>query len=324
MSMKHTSTKLAAALALLLAQAAWAQEDNSVTIIFEGTGAEAGIISGNTTDFDFMGSSWSGGFVATQGIGALYASGRFSYHVDDTVATVVFDPPVSEAEFFYVHGGNFGQGTATAFGTSGNMLGSVSSLAATRFNDPNNFVEFENTNEPIAMIQFDGGVIDNFEFTPTTGGGGGDDFDFQSVEGSWLNDAVRGSGILFDYGPSIDQMFVTWVTHTVDREIPTDPPPADDIGFTGHRWVNALLTLDGNVATGDMFVVEGGQFDTPADDNQRSRVIGNITVTFSSCNSGVFEYTFDAPINRSGSFDIVQLESVVSPGFSCGEMMETQ
>lgn len=304
---------LAGLLSILLAQGAMAQE--AVTITFEGSGAEAGIITNNTRDFTFMGSSWAGGFVATQGIGALYASGRFSYHVDNGSATVVFDPPVSDVRFFYVHGGNFGPGSATAFSSNATNLGSVSSNQATSRNDPNNFESF-NTDQAIAMIQFNGGVIDDFSFTPAAAA----DFDFQSVEGSWLNPEVTGSGILFDYGPSIDRMIVTWVTHSLTRQTPVDPPPADDIGFAGQRSINALLELNGNVASGEMFIVEGGQFDTPATAEQRSRVVGNISVTFTDCNSGHLEYSFDAPVNRSGSFDIVQLESVVSPSFTCGDM----
>ena len=294
-----------------LTQNAHAQDP--VTLLFEGTGAETGITGNGATDFTFMGSSWSGGFTATQGITALYASGRFSYHVDNGQAAVVFDPPVTDVNFFYVHGGGFGQGTATAFASDGSNLGSDTSNAATFFNDSNNFVSFD-TAEPIAMITFDGGVIDDFTYTATTPAV---DFDFQTVEGSWLNPNVVGSGILFDYGPSLDRMFVTWVTHSVERQQPVDPAPADDIGFTGHRWVNALLEFDGNVASGDLFVVEGGQFDTPANDTQRSRVVGSITVTFTDCNNGHLEYSFDAPVNLSGAFDIIQLESFVSPGFSC-------
>lgn len=312
----NASWKHAASLVLLFAaQSAFAQE--TVTINFDGTGAEAGITGPGTGDFTFMGSSWTGGENRSQGVGALYASGAYSFHADvpanNNMATVVFDPPVTDVEFFYVHGAATPAGSAEAFNGSGGSLGTIATNSATFFGDPANFVSFD-TNEPIAMIQFNGGAVDNFSYTAAAGG-----FDFQMVEGSWLNPEVTGSGILFDYGASLNQMFVTWVTHTVDRMTPVEPA-ADEIGFAGHRWVNALLDLEGNVASGDMFVVEGGQFDTPPNATQRSRVLGHITVTFNDCNSGTFEYTFDAPVNRSGSFDIVQLEGFVSPTFVCGDM----
>jgi len=111
-----------------------------------------------------MGSRWSGGIVETRGILRFYASGRFSYHAE-TGAQVVFDEGVDSAAFFYVHEApDFPQGTATAFNEEGVELMSVASHEATRFGDPENFVEL-NPADPIARIEFTGGIIDNFSFT---------------------------------------------------------------------------------------------------------------------------------------------------------------
>ncbi|GAB4200867.1 MAG: hypothetical protein Tsb002_37220 [Wenzhouxiangellaceae bacterium] len=292
----------------LMAGAAQAQE---VTLFFDGTGIEAGTTGPGAGNFSFAGSTWSGGLIRTQGVLGLYASGAFSYHAP---ATVTFDRPMTDVRFFYVHGSGNAPGTAIARDANGAEVGRVNTRLRSLFADPNNFVEFD-SDTPILSVEFSNGVIDNFSYRPAD-----DivDFDFQSVEGSWLNPQVVGSGILFDYGPSIDMMIVTWVTHSLMREIPQDPPPGDDIGFSGQRSLNALLSLQGNTGSGRLFIVEGGQFDTPPDGNQRTREVGDISVQFSGCNAGVVDYSIDNP-PLSGSFDIVQLESVVSNGFVCGD-----
>jgi hypothetical protein len=145
--------------ALLLMPTPAAAQD-SVIILFDG--AEEGIGDG-TTDFSYAGSSWSGGFVASQGDPSLYASGAFSYHVDDGTATVTFDQPADFVTFFYVYGGGFPQGTATAYAADDTPLGSADSKAATSFGDAGNFVTLD-PEMGIARLEITGGVIDNFEF----------------------------------------------------------------------------------------------------------------------------------------------------------------
>lgn len=129
------------------------------TINFDG--GEAGVSNG-TTDFSFMGSNWTGGFVATQGDSTLYGSGSFSYHVDPGPGSVTFDAPVETVTFFYVHGGGFAMGTATA-SLSAVEVDSADSSAKTFFNDPLNFVTLSSEGG-IDRIDITGGVIDNFEF----------------------------------------------------------------------------------------------------------------------------------------------------------------
>lgn len=135
------------------------------TLSFDG--GEAGVPT-TATDFSYEGSNWAGGFIATQGMTEFYASGLFSYHVDAGTATVSFDTPVDSVTLFYVHGGAFGQGTATAFydhPTLGpTQIGQVVSNVATVFNDPANFKTIDPA-DPISSIEFNGGVIDNFSYT---------------------------------------------------------------------------------------------------------------------------------------------------------------
>ncbi len=136
-----------------------------VVLFFEGIGAESGVTVPGATTFSFMGSNWSGGVVATEGIRSLYASGRFSYEVREGPAQVVFENPVDSVSFFYVHGLGFSSGTARAFDDAGSVIASVNSREATFFGDPNNVVVLD-PQEPIRRIEFSAGVIDDFRFVP--------------------------------------------------------------------------------------------------------------------------------------------------------------
>ncbi len=294
-----------------LASSVMAQD--STNIFFDNGGPEFGITTPLRASFSFMGSNWSGGIVATAANPPLYASGQFSYEVPNGPATVTFDDPVTDVRFFYVHGGGFPAGTATAMAADSTILDTADSNLATVFADQANFMEFD-TAEPISSINFSGGVIDNFSYTvaatPTP-------FDFAISEGAWLNPDTNGEGILFDFGPSLNLVFMAWFTFTLQAVEPVDPPPME-IGFDGQRWMTALLTLDGSTATGPLRAREGGSFDMPPTADEMSFVVGDVTVEFLACDLARVDYNITAA-NVTGSFEIQPLEQVVNPnGFSCG------
>lgn len=135
----------------------------TVTIFFDNEGPEKGITFNGQTGFSYEGSTWAGGFVATFGVFEFYASGLQSYHFD-MPGQVQFDEPIDSVDFFYVDGGPFPPGTATAFDAADNEIGSVDSNIATVFADPANFESMDPA-APIARIEFSGGVVDNFTFT---------------------------------------------------------------------------------------------------------------------------------------------------------------
>jgi hypothetical protein len=133
------------------------------TIHFDNGGSERGVTVPGTREFVFMGSTWTGGVVATERRPPLYASGAFSYEVGARGAGVAFEPPVDSITFFFVHGLGFSAGTATAFDGAGNAVGTVASRAATTFGNPANFVTL--TGPPaIARIEVSGAVVDDFTF----------------------------------------------------------------------------------------------------------------------------------------------------------------
>ncbi len=307
----HWSIFFAAVLLTILATASVAQE--STTIFFDNNGVETGVTTPGATSFSFRGSNWSGGIVATEGSPPLYASGAWSYEVPNGPATVTFDNPVMDVNFFYVHGNGFAAGTATAMASNGAVLDTVDSNIVTTFGDQDNFVTF-NTSEPIASIEFSAGVIDNFSFSPFSDA---QPFDFQLAEGAWLNPDTDGEGILFDFGPTLDLLFGAWFTFTIDPVAPVDPPEIE-VGFDGQRWMTALMTLEGNVASGPLRARQGGAFDMPPTDIESSMDVGEITIEFLDCDLAQVDYIIDSAGGISGSFNIQPLEQVVNPnGFSC-------
>ena len=153
-------TIMIAACTGLICMSFTAAAQDMVSILFDG--GEAGIADG-TTDFSFMGSNWTGGFVANLGDTTLYASGSFSYHVEPGPGSVTFDMPMETVTMFYIHGGGISAGTATA--TLDTVeVDSASSNVATSFGDAANFVTLT-SEEGIDRIDFTTGIVDNFTYT---------------------------------------------------------------------------------------------------------------------------------------------------------------
>jgi len=311
-------------LGTVLATTAVAQ--TPVTIRFDNSGQEAGITTSGTTDFSFMGSNWSGGVVATEGIPALYASGSFSYEVPSGTAMVVFDQPAEAIEFFYVHGSGIPSGTATAMDAGGNVLDTVDSRQLTAFADPANFVSFSTT-EPVSAIEFSGGAIDNFSFTLTEGFVA----DFRNFDGQWVTDDPEkmgnAQGITFDFLVSANLLFGAWFTYTDMAMAPPDDPPQDlpeDVGAPDNRWLTFQLTVDGDTASGPVSASTGGQFDSPPTGFQETVEVGSMTVTQTACDAAMVSYQLTRP-PISGEFMIIPLEKRVLPDtFECVEFADSQ
>lgn len=140
----------------------------AVTMFFDG--AEPGISNGGT-NFSFMGSSWQGGTVRVVGDPVIYHSGSFAYMMNPpnqsgSPLQVLFDVPVSDVSFAFMHGGNFSNvpaATAEAFDADGNSLGSISSLVGQGMSTP--LVSFSSST-PIERIEFTGAVVDTFSYAP--------------------------------------------------------------------------------------------------------------------------------------------------------------
>jgi len=139
------------------------------------------------------------------------------------------------------------------------------------------------------------------------------------IDGNWANPDHQFSGsnqgLMFDFGPSLNLMFMAWFTYTAIPEMPDES--SNDVGSNDQRWLTALLTPDGNTLTGTLIVNEGGEFDMPATPFQGTREAGTITVEFTSCEHGIVTYQLQQP-SITGSFEIAPLEKNVNPnGFTC-------
>lgn len=300
----------------LFAIAISSHAQQTTTIFFDNNGAETGITTPGTTDFSFGGSNWSGGIVATEGSPPLYASGSFSYEVVGGNAMVTFNNPVSNVRFFYVHGNGFPPGTATARTAGGTVVDTGDSDQATSFGNPDHFVDFSEDSS-ISSIEFTGGVIDNFSFTVAETPPPPANFDFALAEGAWQNLDTTGEGILFDFSPSLNLLFMAWFTFTLEPVAPIEPPDVN-IGFDGQRWMTSLLTLDGDTATGELRSRQAGAFDMPPTAAESGQPVGTVSIQFMDCDLAIVTYTIDSAGGISDSFEIVPTELVINPGgFSC-------
>lgn len=148
----------------------------SGSIDFDNSADEAGVTMPGETDFVHDGMTWTGGTVVTIPVGSpatypLAASGTYSYHIDPAGGNVTVEPAVDSVTFFYVHDDTLGiaQGSATAVDLCGTTLDTVTSIAATTFNDPLNYVTLNGGAFPISRIDFTGGVIDAVAFNRIVG-----------------------------------------------------------------------------------------------------------------------------------------------------------
>lgn len=140
--------------------------------------------------------------------------------------------------------------------------------------------------------------------------------DLSIVEGAWLNSDTAGEGILFDFGSSLDLLFLAWFTFTLEPAELEMPVPSE-IGFDGQRWMTGLLNIDGNTATGVLRARQAGAFDMPPTASEEGIDVGEVSVEFLACDLARVSYVIEMA-GVSGSFDIQPLEKAVnSAGFRC-------
>jgi hypothetical protein len=135
-------------------------------IRFDNTFAELGVTPQGTTAFSIFGSHWSGGLVISESILSLYASIPASWRTTASGdSQVSFDELADGVSFFFVH--KTVSAEATVLDAEGQVLGTLTSLAATTLNDPANFVSLDPT-AGIAKIVFSGAsYVDDFAFLST-------------------------------------------------------------------------------------------------------------------------------------------------------------
>jgi plastocyanin len=125
------------------------------------------------------------------------------------------------------------------------------------------------------------------------------------ISDAWYNPATNGQGFFIIVWEDIEQIFLSWFTFETER------PPANVaavLGEPGHRWLTALGPYLGDTATLDIYMTEGGVFDSANPPAEDAVDVGNITITWTDCNVG--ELSYDMPsLGLSGDIPIQRLVS---------------
>jgi hypothetical protein len=121
---------------------------------------------------------------------------------------------------------------------------------------------------------------------------------------AWFNADTNGQGFFFNVFPDGNTVFLSWFTFDINR--PDNSVPFE-LGDPGQRWLTAQGGYDQGVASLNVFLTEGGRFDSgtpvPVTDPQP---YGTMTVSFSDCNHG--EINFDLPsVSESGTIQITRV-----------------
>lgn len=121
---------------------------------------------------------------------------------------------------------------------------------------------------------------------------------------AWYWPLTAGQGFFIIVWPEIKTMFLAWFTFDVER------PPEDVtaiLGEPGHRWITASGPYSGDTAMLDVYLTQGGVFDSadPAAETDQNP-IGTMEVQFSGCNEGMVVYDIPS-LELSGSVPIERI-----------------
>jgi len=131
-------------------------------------------------------------------------------------------------------------------------------------------------------------------------------YDFNDIEGIWANPAeIGGQGLMFDYGPSFDLVFLAWFTDVLDSIIPTTPPQ-------GRRLLTSLLSINGAVLSGTLRInLDDGMGGVVAND------LGQVEITMVDCDIANVAMHFTGTATDI-NFTILPLEQQVAPfAYAC-------
>jgi hypothetical protein len=127
----------------------------------------------------------------------------------------------------------------------------------------------------------------------------------EGLTGAWYNPDTSGQGFEFVIDPGANgsnaSLFGAWFTYDVDAG-----------GPESQRWFSLQATFGPNDASANVTIYQniGGNFDSPP--STSAVAVGSGTLTFFSCESGLFTYAFDGGIE--GSIPIRNL----LPNVECG------
>lgn len=115
------------------------------------------------------------------------------------------------------------------------------------------------------------------------------------LNGYWFNPETSGQGWGIEILPSLNKAFMAWFTY--DSQSP-QPGTFSEIGAADNRWMSSLgnINLETKTITFDLAVTSNGLFDTPTTVNvSEANSIGEMSITFNSCNSATLTYSLVSP-----------------------------
>ncbi|NNK37797.1 MAG: hypothetical protein HKP03_04910 [Xanthomonadales bacterium] len=107
------------------------------------------------------------------------------------------------------------------------------------------------------------------------------------ISDNWFDPVTNGQGFFVIVWEDLQFIFLSWFTYELER------PPEDAmaiLGEPGHRWLTAQGPYDGDTATLDINLSQGGVFDMPEPPVAPAEKIGTMVITWENCNAGVVNY----------------------------------
>jgi hypothetical protein len=130
---------------------------------------------------------------------------------------------------------------------------------------------------------------------------------------AWFNPDTSGQGVLITVLPSYELVFLAMFTFD------TAHPPAEAgavIGTPGHRWLTALGSFEGPVATLDVELTGGGTLG-PGSPPVEQSIDGTMILEFNDCANAVLTYDLPAtgvfgsiPLVRAAPDNVVLCEAL--------------
>jgi hypothetical protein len=108
----------------------------------------------------------------------------------------------------------------------------------------------------------------------------------KALAGSWYYPPTSGQGFFIDVFDDINQVFLAWFTYDLERP---DESTAFLIGDSGHRWMTASGSFDGDTANLNISWASGMVFDSATPPVSQTSD-GTMTVKFTSCTEGLVDY----------------------------------
>lgn len=133
---------------------------------------------------------------------------------------------------------------------------------------------------------------------------------------AWFNPDNDGQGFFITVYPEIEQIFMSWFTFDVERP---DPSIDAQLGEPGHRWLTAQGPFLGNSGQLEIWIAEGGVFESPIPEVEL-REDGEISLEFESCNEGTV--SFDIP--SVGLHGVVPIERIALDNVPSCYVLENQ